>query len=183
MITSADQRLGRHGADEIKAHPFFAGVDWNSLRSIDAPFKPKLQSITDTSYFPTDELENVPDAPAVAAMMAQQNNNDAPLPGEEAGLPFIGYTYKRLYVLPETKVGEADNANMWTVTPLRVQGDFRREADILYHPSSTIYICCYRYCSLFGSHMKSFLLRTLIEDSIAVLLHLAAPVGTCLNVL
>lgn len=94
--------MGRNGADEIKAHPFFAGVDWNTLRDIEAPFKPQLQSITDTSYFPTDELENVPDAPAVAAMMAQQQSNAAGLPEPQAGdsgLPFIGYTYKRLFVL------------------------------------------------------------------------------------
>jgi hypothetical protein len=106
LITSADQRLGRNGADEIKNHPFFAGVDWNTLRDIEAPFKPQLQSITDTSYFPTDELENVPDAPAVAAMMAQQQANNAGLPepaAGDSGLPFIGYTYKRLLVhVPST---------------------------------------------------------------------------------
>ncbi|KAL7270254.1 Serine/threonine-protein kinase [Rhizina undulata] len=96
LITSADKRLGRGGAEEIKAHPFFAGVDWDSLRKIEAPFKPNLSSITDTSYFPTDELENVPDAPAVAAMRAAQNQPNQPLAiGEETGLPFIGYTYKR----------------------------------------------------------------------------------------
>jgi len=100
FITSADQRIGRHGAEEIKAHPFFAGVDWDSLRKIEAPFKPQLKSMVDTSYFPTDELENVPDAPAVAAMRAaqQQGTVAAPGPGEETGLPFIGYTYKRLLV-------------------------------------------------------------------------------------
>ncbi|KAK6335503.1 Serine/threonine-protein kinase [Orbilia brochopaga] len=97
LITSADKRLGRNGAEEIKAHPFFAGVDWNSLRNIDAPFKPQLKSMTDTTYFPTDDLENVPDAPAVAAMRAaqQQGTLQPPGPGEETGLPFIGYTYKR----------------------------------------------------------------------------------------
>lgn len=42
--------------DQIKAHPFFYGVDWDSIRHIDAPFVPHLKSITDTSYFPTDEL-------------------------------------------------------------------------------------------------------------------------------
>ncbi|KAF3080946.1 Serine/threonine-protein kinase [Orbilia oligospora] len=97
LITSADKRLGRHGAEEIKRHPFFNGVDWNSLRQIDAPFKPQLKSMTDTTYFPTDDLENVPDAPAVAAMRAAQAQGSLqpPGPGEETGLPFIGYTYKR----------------------------------------------------------------------------------------
>ncbi|KAF3930422.1 Phototropin-2 [Dactylellina cionopaga] len=103
LITSADKRLGRHGAEEIKRHPFFAGVDWNSLRQVDAPFKPQLKSMTDTTYFPTDDLENVPDAPAVAAMRAAQAaGNVAPAPGEETGLPFIGYTYKRFVSHTET---------------------------------------------------------------------------------
>lgn len=49
-------------------------------------------------YFPTEELEGVPTAPAVAAVMAEQQSGSQPLAiGEETGLPFIGYTYKRLY--------------------------------------------------------------------------------------
>ncbi|KAA8909194.1 kinase-like domain-containing protein [Sphaerosporella brunnea] len=95
LITSADQRLGRHGAEEIKAHPFFRGVNWDSLRSIDAPFKPQLTSITDTSYFPTDELENVPERPEVAAARANAMSQQPTQIGEETGLPFIGYTYTR----------------------------------------------------------------------------------------
>lgn len=43
MITSHDQRLGRNSADEIKAHPFFAGVDWNTIRNIESPFIPQLR--------------------------------------------------------------------------------------------------------------------------------------------
>jgi hypothetical protein len=50
--------------EQIKKHPFFYGVDWNSIRNIEAPFIPRLRSITDTSYFPTDELDQVPDEPA-----------------------------------------------------------------------------------------------------------------------
>lgn len=54
LITSADRRLN---VDQIKNHPFFYGVDWNSIRQIDAPFVPRLRSITDTSYFPVEDLE------------------------------------------------------------------------------------------------------------------------------
>lgn len=49
LLTSADERLGRNGADEIKRHPFFKGVEWDTLRTAKAPFKPVLSSITDTS--------------------------------------------------------------------------------------------------------------------------------------
>lgn len=55
LICAPDTRLGRNSAAEIKEHPFFAGVDWDTIRSIDAPFIPHLKSVTDTSYFPTEE--------------------------------------------------------------------------------------------------------------------------------
>lgn len=50
----------------MKSHPFFYGVDWDTIRQIDAPFVPHLRSITDTSYFPTEELEQVPEDPVGA---------------------------------------------------------------------------------------------------------------------
>ncbi|CCD25638.1 serine/threonine protein kinase CBK1 NDAI_0F03200 [Naumovozyma dairenensis CBS 421] len=102
LLTHADQRLGRHGgADEIKSHPFFRGVDWNTIRQVEAPYIPKLSSITDTRFFPTDELENVPDSPAMAQAAKQReqmmknggvNGNATPV---KEDLPFIGYTYSR----------------------------------------------------------------------------------------
>lgn len=54
MMDWADNRMT---VNEIKSHPFFCGADWNTIRQIEPPFVPKLQSITDTSYFPTEELE------------------------------------------------------------------------------------------------------------------------------
>lgn len=48
-------RLGAgHGdAEEVKAHPFFDGLDWNALenKQIPPPWKPTLMNETDTSYF------------------------------------------------------------------------------------------------------------------------------------
>jgi hypothetical protein len=32
MITDSEARLGRNGADEIKAHPFFKNFNWSNLR-------------------------------------------------------------------------------------------------------------------------------------------------------
>ncbi|CAI2167346.1 5783_t:CDS:2 [Funneliformis geosporum] len=63
LICAPEQRLGRHGADEIKVHSFFSGVDWESIRNIEAPFVPNLKSITDTSYFPTEDLDKIPEQP------------------------------------------------------------------------------------------------------------------------
>jgi serine/threonine protein kinase len=35
----------------LKAHPFFRGVDWENIRSQEAPFIPAPNDNTDTSYF------------------------------------------------------------------------------------------------------------------------------------
>jgi serine/threonine kinase 38 len=32
LVTDSDNRLGRNGAEEIKSHPFFEGVDWANIR-------------------------------------------------------------------------------------------------------------------------------------------------------
>ena len=48
-----DKRLGRNGANEVKQHPFFMGLEWSNLRNIDPPFVPESVNPVDTSYFPT----------------------------------------------------------------------------------------------------------------------------------
>lgn len=68
------------GVDQIKHHPFFYGVNWTMIRNIEAPFVPRLRSITDTSYFPTEELEQVPEEPSAG---------DAS--GANKDLAFLGY--------------------------------------------------------------------------------------------
>ncbi|ODV87489.1 hypothetical protein CANARDRAFT_26886 [[Candida] arabinofermentans NRRL YB-2248] len=105
LLTNAENRLGRHGgADEIKAHPFFRGVNWEEIRNVEAPFIPKLRSITDTRFFPTDELENVPDSPALAQAAKEREGmkvGGAVGVGEDTkeDLPFIGYTFSRFEYL------------------------------------------------------------------------------------
>ena len=96
LLTLAEHRLGRYGgAEEIKQHPFFRGVDWDTIRKVDAPFIPKLRSITDTRFFPTDELEGVPDSPALAKAMEEAAQGLPATKNAKEDLPFIGYTYSR----------------------------------------------------------------------------------------
>ena len=68
--------------DHIKNHHFFYGVDWDTIRHIDAPFVPHLRSITDTSYFPTDELDQVPES--VTELDSNASNKD---------LAFLGFVH------------------------------------------------------------------------------------------
>ncbi|TEB36568.1 kinase-like protein [Coprinellus micaceus] len=81
MMNWADQRLD---VSEIKNHPWFYGADWASLRYIEPPFVPRLNSITDTSYFPTDDLGNV---------SSQLDNVESV--SAEKDLAFLGFTFKR----------------------------------------------------------------------------------------
>jgi len=82
MMTWADKRLT---VNQIKTHPFFFGADWNSLRHIEPPFVPHLQSTVDTSYFPTEEFGNV------AEQMEQVEGIS-----REKDIAFLNYTFRRL---------------------------------------------------------------------------------------
>jgi len=56
MISDSDKRLGKNGADEIKAHPFFKDVDWEHIReTMKPPFVPEIKNDYDTKYFETFE--------------------------------------------------------------------------------------------------------------------------------
>ncbi|CAO3652336.1 unnamed protein product [Cunninghamella blakesleeana] len=46
-----DKKENRLTYDEIKAHPFFDGINWDHLYQSIPPFEPKLSSPDDTSYF------------------------------------------------------------------------------------------------------------------------------------
>lgn len=44
-------RLGSGGADEVKAHPFFSDIDWDTILSKDAAFIPQCEDPESTAYF------------------------------------------------------------------------------------------------------------------------------------
>ncbi|EEU47721.1 uncharacterized protein NECHADRAFT_65489 [Fusarium vanettenii 77-13-4] len=93
MVCNTENRLGRGGAHEIKNHAFFRGVEFDSLRRIRAPFEPRLTSNIDTTYFPTDEIDQTDNATVLKAQAIQNGRQAEESP--EMSLPFIGYTFKR----------------------------------------------------------------------------------------
>ncbi|KAI9620247.1 hypothetical protein H4Q26_013816 [Puccinia striiformis f. sp. tritici PST-130] len=68
LITSADHRL-----------------DWSTIQNIEASFVPHLKLVTNTSYFPTDDLGDVPNEPVGAD--TDSGSKD---------LAFLGYTISKL---------------------------------------------------------------------------------------
>ncbi|KAK8084495.1 AGC NDR NDR kinase [Apiospora hydei] len=93
LVCNTEARLGRHGAQDIKAPPFFRGVEFESLRRIRAPFEPRLTSSIDTTYFPTDEIDQTDNATVLKAQALAAGKPVEETP--EMSLPFIGYTFKR----------------------------------------------------------------------------------------
>ena len=62
LSKNPDQRLGtKHGANEIKAHPWFKIVNWEYLlkKQYEAPFKPKVDGDLGLGNF-SDEFTNIP---------------------------------------------------------------------------------------------------------------------------
>jgi len=58
LMCDADHRLGSNGGvEEIKAHPFFEGLDWKNLRNVKAPFIAQLSSDDDCRRFDKFEEE------------------------------------------------------------------------------------------------------------------------------
>ncbi|KAI8325367.1 kinase-like protein [Martensiomyces pterosporus] len=93
LLCDQQHRLGRNGAWELKQHPFFSGVDWSSLRTrTRPPWIPPLSSITDTSHFPTDEIDQNSSPFDSVAPVAESSE-------PQKDLAFVGYTYKRFDML------------------------------------------------------------------------------------
>eukprot|EP00049_Salpingoeca_infusionum_P018636 m.358076 g.358076 ORF g.358076 m.358076 type:complete len:822 (-) comp18031_c0_seq1:182-2647(-) len=60
-------RLGYNNAEEIKAHEFFEGIDWEALvnKQVVPPFQPELTGPDDMRYFDRDFTQQIPtDSPA-----------------------------------------------------------------------------------------------------------------------
>ncbi|PAV63463.1 hypothetical protein WR25_01424 isoform A [Diploscapter pachys] len=51
LICDTEHRLGRKGPSEVKKHPWFKDIDFNTIRDSPAPYKPTVKHPTDTSNF------------------------------------------------------------------------------------------------------------------------------------
>jgi len=81
MICDAPKRITW---EQLKAHPFFRGVDWDNLRSFEAKIKPKVTSDIDTQNF--DKFEEA---------HTDADEDPAPKAGGTGAVHFEGYTFKR----------------------------------------------------------------------------------------
>uniref|UniRef100_A0A7S1TZ34 non-specific serine/threonine protein kinase n=1 Tax=Phaeomonas parva TaxID=124430 RepID=A0A7S1TZ34_9STRA len=105
LMTAADRRLGRNGIDEIKAHPWFSGLDWDNLRSQPAPYRPEGSEVLRDLL---GELEGVDKSDARYEILLEQitlNFDNFDEEGKWGGRKrirrgdrdanFLGYSFKR----------------------------------------------------------------------------------------
>ncbi|XP_053301323.1 serine/threonine-protein kinase MRCK beta isoform X3 [Pleuronectes platessa] len=84
LLCSRDHRIGLNGISDFKSHAFFTGINWDNIRSAEAPYIPDVSSPTDTSNFDVDDdvLKN----PEIAPLVSHTG-----FTGQH--LPFVGFTY------------------------------------------------------------------------------------------
>ncbi|KAH6563038.1 hypothetical protein BASA50_002666 [Batrachochytrium salamandrivorans] len=84
LICSADVRLGRNGIGDIKNHPWFEGICWETIHESTAPFVPELSGPEDTRYFEDEENES-------KKFAKKPLDRNREFSGQN--LAFVGYTY------------------------------------------------------------------------------------------
>ena len=84
LLCDADHRLGANGVEEIKAHPFFVGIDWDNLREAKAPYIPVLDNDEDCRRFDKFDEEE-PFYPTDDKKTRKQRKD----------INFVGYTFKK----------------------------------------------------------------------------------------
>ncbi|CAI0558837.1 unnamed protein product [Linum tenue] len=92
LLCNVELRLGTKGAHEIKAHPWFEGVEWEKLYQMKAAFIPEVNDELDTQNFEKfDEDDSQMHTPNKSGpwrkMLSSKDIN------------FVGYTYKNFEIV------------------------------------------------------------------------------------
>ncbi|GFH06815.1 uncharacterized protein HaLaN_01515, partial [Haematococcus lacustris] len=84
LMCDVEDRLGTGGVQDIKDHPFFAGVQWHSLHCSPSPCVPRVDHELDTQNFEHFDEDT-----------SSSQSQSGPKPRQVKADPnFIGYTYK-----------------------------------------------------------------------------------------
>ncbi|KAL5977061.1 hypothetical protein ACLOJK_021403 [Asimina triloba] len=97
LLCNVERRLGTKGAHEIKAHPWFKGIQWDKLYQMEAAFIPEVNDELDTQNFEKFEENGAP---------VQTSSKSGPwrkmLSSKDVN--FVGYTYKNFEIANEDPV-------------------------------------------------------------------------------
>ena len=100
-MCDVNDRLGTNGVAEIKAHPFFRGIDWENLRHAKSPFIPNIKDDEDVSRFDKFD-EELPFYPPDEN--SKEAGSTAKKTRKRKDINFPGYTYKKEVEDQKTKL-------------------------------------------------------------------------------
>ncbi|KAL8530249.1 hypothetical protein ACS0TY_007338 [Phlomoides rotata] len=112
LLCNVNQRLGSNGADEIKAHPWFNGVDWEHIYQMEAAFIPEVKDELDTQNFEKfEESEH----------HVQTSSKSGPWRKmlSSKDINFVGYTYKNFEIVNDYQVPGIAELKKKTTKPKR----------------------------------------------------------------
>ncbi|XP_073990977.1 serine/threonine-protein kinase warts isoform X2 [Rhodnius prolixus] len=91
LCTSADRRLGKN-AQEVKAHPFFAPIDFErGVRRTPPPHIPRIKHSTDTSNFDPVDPDKLRNSSSDSGQSDELSDNGKPFHG------FFEFTFRRFF--------------------------------------------------------------------------------------
>ncbi|KAK9055700.1 hypothetical protein SSX86_026785 [Deinandra increscens subsp. villosa] len=97
LLCNVNHRLGSKGADDIKVHPWFNGIDWERIYQMEAAFIPEVNDELDTQNFEKfEESEHQGKSSSRSGpwrrMLSSKDIN------------FVGYTYKNFEIVNDYQV-------------------------------------------------------------------------------
>lgn len=117
LICSQEFRLGQHGIEDFKNHPWFENVDWDGIRDSTAPYIPEVSSPTDTSNFDVDDA----DIRLSDVLPPTANNAFTGL-----HLPFIGFSFTQ-----GSYLCDLSNLAVYVETDFMEKQNKRNKSDIM----------------------------------------------------
>lgn len=115
-ISPHGNNVSNDGADIIKAHPFFRGIDWLDIHRYPPPYHPELRNPEDTQHFdsdiPPEPLAPANGAPADATRdpMLRDELHGAEILDVRKALAFAGFTHKSPRMLNYLRADKAFDA-------------------------------------------------------------------------
>ncbi|GAB2282212.1 hypothetical protein Dimus_016762 [Dionaea muscipula] len=124
LLCNVSQRLGSKSADEIKAHPWFNGTDWDRIYQMEAAFIPEVNDELDTQNFEKFEESDhhVHSGSKAGPWRKMLSSKD---------LNFVGYTYKNFEIVNDYQVPGIAELKKKTNKPKRpsIKSLFEEDSD------------------------------------------------------
>ncbi|XP_071710173.1 probable serine/threonine protein kinase IREH1 [Rutidosis leptorrhynchoides] len=84
LTEDPNQRLGARGTTEVKQHPFFRDINWDTLARQKAAFVPSFESALDTSYFTSRYTWNTSEEHGYPASESEDSIDDGSMSGSSS---------------------------------------------------------------------------------------------------